>query len=313
MTTTENTVLPATSNVTPVSSNNNNNNNNSTDISSVELPPHFSPSTPPRGLPAMNHPGSPRLGNPPTRPLGYPISPTFSNVPSRSISLSPTHLMGRRRAGPSSFLLSGPNMPFLSQPQSEMPVRFSEHQKAMEEAVASERQRAKNMEAQEKDLSADELRQILRQERHRMAGFARTIAELRSTAVQCQSQAEIHEEGRINSLLTRLETMQLEKGRIVNELEREEEMLTNTLQKKLDQVQREKAQLEKLIEHEQLSHSKLQSKLTGMRKSVGTIGDGPTGLLPSTSLEAWTENEDEEEDGDLDAVLPDLAAQNTEF
>lgn len=204
----------------------------------------------------------------------------------------------------------------------------------MEHAVAAERRRAKEMEAKEADLSADELRQILKEERHRMAGFARTIADLRSTAVECQSQAEIHEEGRINSLLGRLETMQVEKGRIVNELEREEEMLTNTLQKKLDQVKREKAQLEKLMEQEHLSHSNSPSTMTGLREEstasgtneeVGNkVDDKPAvasltyalGQPPST-LGALSEGEsvdddEDEEVGDLDAALADLAALDKE-
>ena len=228
------------------------------------------------------------------------------------MSLSPTHLARRRIVGASSFpslLVPTPNTPFLASPSmaSETPVRFSEHQKAMEHAVAAERKRAKEMEAQEQDLSADELRRILKQERHRMAGMARTIADLKSTAVQCQSEAEIHEEGRINSLLGRLETMQIEKGRIVNELEREEEMLTNTLQKKLDQVKREKRELEKMIEHEQQSHSNLQSTLTGLRDTTTTTEGANAGMR----LSALEEGEDEDEEGtDLDAILPDLAAMH---
>jgi hypothetical protein len=181
----------------------------------------------------------------------------------------------------------------------------------MEHAVAEERKRAKQMEEQEKDLSADELRKILKQERHRMSNFARTIAELRSTAVQCQSEAEIHEEGRINSLLGRLERMQMEKGRIINELEREEEMITNTLQKKLDQVKKEKSELEKLIEREQLSHSDLHAQLSDVRTNqqnervpsptaVGMAGV-PTGL---SFLEEGSEGE---EDAELEVDLPDLA------
>jgi hypothetical protein len=196
----------------------------------------------------------------------------------------------------------------------------------MEQAVAAERHRAKEMEALESHMSADELRVILKKERHRMAGFARTIADLRSTAVQCQSQAEIYEEGRINSLLGRLETLQMEKGRIVNELEREEEMLTNSLQKKLDQVRREKAELEKLIQQEQLSHSDLQSKLTGSRESGGSAEEGSDNpqihavaatvkigsKFPPSSLGALSEDGESVEDEDLDAALADLVALDKE-
>jgi hypothetical protein len=276
--------------------------------------------------------------------MDYPSLPTHVALSSlsitssggqqlRSLSLSPTHLMGRRSrtktpSSSASFLVPGPNMPFMSSHPfcSEMPVRFSEHQRAMEQAVAAERHRAKVMEAQEINLSADELRVILRQERHRMAGFARTIADLRSTAVHCQSQAEIHEEGRINSLLGRLETMQMDKGRIVNEFEREEEMLTNSLQKKLDQMKREKVQLERLIEQERLSRSDLQSKLTCMKDSGGEdekhsnnlqIHAEPTAkigvTLPQSSLGAVSEDGESGEDDDehdFDAAVVDLVGSD---
>jgi hypothetical protein len=272
--------------------------------------------------------------------MDYPSLPThvaLSSLPItssggqqlRSLSLSPTHLMGRRsRTKTASLLVPGPNMPFISSHPfgSEMPVRFSEHQRAMEQAVAAERHRAKVMEAQEINLSADELRVILRQERHRMAGFARTIADLRSTAVHCQSQAEIHEEGRINSLLGRLETMQMDKGRIVNEFEREEEMLTNSLQKKLDQMKREKVQLERLIEQERLSRSDLQSKLTCMKDSGGEdekhsnnlqIHAEPTAkigvTLPQSSLGAVSEDGESGEDDDehdFDPAVVDLVGSD---
>jgi len=60
----------------------------------------------------------------------------------------------------------------------------------------------------------------------------------------------MREEGRINSLMRRLDGLKKEKGQIIVELEREEEMLTNTLQKKLMEVRMEKAQLEKQVERE---------------------------------------------------------------
>ena len=81
------------------------------------------------------------------------------------------------------------------------------------------------MEKEEVNLTADELRAVLKKERHRMARFAGDIAKLRNMAVQSQAEAEIHEEGRINGLMRRLETLQIEKGRIIVELEREEEMV----------------------------------------------------------------------------------------
>jgi hypothetical protein len=177
----------------------------------------------------------------------------------------------------------------------------------MEHAVAEERKRAKLMEEQEKDLSADELRTILKEERHRMATFARTIAELRSTATQCQSEAEIHEEARINSLLGRLERMQLEKGRLVNELEREEEMMTNTLQRKLDQVKQEKLKLQHELEREHnqfmdLQRANQQQNGTTISTSTATpVEDG----LPPIGLGSLEEGAESEEEAGVD--LPDLA------
>lgn len=78
-------------------------------------------------------------------------------------------------------------------------------------------------------MSADEMRLVLKQERHRMAGFAADLARLKSAAVQCQAESEIHEERCINGLMRRLESLQVEKGRIVVELEREEEMVRTSV------------------------------------------------------------------------------------
>ena len=66
---------------------------------------------------------------------------------------------------------------------------------------------------------------MLKRERQRMFRFVADLAKLRNAAVQCQAEAEIHEEGRINGLMRRLESLQIEKGRIIIELEREEEMV----------------------------------------------------------------------------------------
>lgn len=146
-----------------------------------------------------------------------------------------------------------------------MPPEPSEQQKAMENAVAAERKRAHDLEEQEKDMTADELRAVLKRERARTGRISADLAALRSSNVQSQLEAEMIEEGRINSLMRRLDDLQQEKGRIIVELEREEEMLTNTLQKKLNEVRREKAILEKQIENESRSHSNLQEQLAGIR------------------------------------------------
>ena len=95
----------------------------------------------------------------------------------------------------------------------------------MEAAIVQERKRAKEMEAKEEDLGANELRAILKQERHRMSKIAADLAHHKTLTAQSQLEAEIMEEGRVNGLVRRLEELQLEKGRIVNELEREEEMV----------------------------------------------------------------------------------------
>lgn len=305
---------------------------------STIAPPHDLPvagrfSSPPRHFSQSQHSvenlGSPRAKHNTNLTM---IQPTMwpSSIPpgvARSMSLSPKHLISRRRVAPS-LLVSGPNMSLLTQPASAtdvsdevVPTRFSEHQKAMERAVATERKRAKEMEANEKDLSADELRKILKQERHRMASFARIIADLKTTAVQGQLQAEIHEEGRINSLLSHIESMQVEKGRIIHELEREEEMLTNKLWKKLEKVTREKAELEKLLERDQ-KHSRtnyLQSTHEATDTSALDAEDNPAATenhtsaatIRSSSLDALEEGDDEET-SDLNAVLPDLAAQHAD-
>lgn len=97
----------------------------------------------------------------------------------------------------------------------------------MEAAATAERKRAKQLEVQEADLNADELRAILKRERHRMGRIAADLAGLRATSAQCQQEAEVIEEGRINTLMRRMDDMQREKGRIIIELENEEEKVRN--------------------------------------------------------------------------------------
>lgn len=251
-------------------------------------------------------------------PLLVPQSPppTFHHG-GRSLSLSPSH------PGDRLSTLTGLPLPFLANNfSSNEPPRHNDQQKVMEVALQAERVRNKALEQEEVDLGADELKHVLKRERNRMAKMAADLAKLKQAAVLCQAEAEIHEEGRINGLMRRLENLQLEKGRIINELEREEEMvcncvcarsiyrcillevwiiqlahtfcyfvtkLTNTLQKKLNQVRGEKAQLEKIIEQEQLHHSHLENKLTDIRQGAP---EGPK--LPA--MDAL----DEEEEGDED-------------
>jgi hypothetical protein len=163
-----------------------------------------------------------------TNPLLIPQSPppvgTHMNIGTgnngrRNLSLSP-----QLRNAPTvpSFLAGNPMM---RGSNNEQPPRVSETQKAMEAAVMAERKRAKELQAEETGMSADELRGVLKRERQRLNKYAADLARLKSAAVQCQAEAEVLEEGRINGLMRRLENLQIEKGRIINELEREEEMV----------------------------------------------------------------------------------------
>jgi len=102
------------------------------------------------------------------------------------------------------------------------PPEISEQRKAMEAASAKERARAKALEESEREMTADELRAVLKKERMRTVKIQADLAALRSGTVQQQLQAEVLEEGRINGLMRRLDVLQEEKGRIIVELEREE-------------------------------------------------------------------------------------------
>jgi hypothetical protein len=101
----------------------------------------------------------------------------------------------------------------------------TESKKSEESAIQGERIRARNLEKEEIKMDADQLRAVLKQERHRMSRFAGDLAKLKNTSVIYQAEAEMMEEGRINGLMRRVEALQLEKGRIIVELEQEEEMV----------------------------------------------------------------------------------------
>ena len=121
---------------------------------------------------------------------------------------------------------SGMLLPFGPTAATVCPPEISRQRKAMEEAAAAERTRAKELEEQELQMTADELRAVLKKERHRTAKVQADLAALRSVTVQQQFQAEVLEEGRINALCRRMDDLQEEKGRIILELEREEEMVS---------------------------------------------------------------------------------------
>ena len=110
--------------------------------------------------------------------------------------------------------------------------------------------------------------------------------------MQSVAQAEVHEEGRINHLMRRLDTLQAEKGRIIVELEREEEMvravcgffcvyfawmltgielwqsyheqLTNNLQKKLNESRA-------MLEQQKMSRSDLEARLAALQVGAGDM------------------------------------------
>ena len=158
----------------------------------------------------------------------YP--PSWSNLSSGSInsfvplspyspSASPISSTNMMYAGSAATAAAAP-MPFLPNLSHSGPTRA-----AMEAAVHAERLRAKEKEQEEQNMTADELRAVLKRERVRMSKIQADLAAMRAAAVQSQAEAEVHEEGRINSLMRRVECLQQEKGRIIVELEREEEMV----------------------------------------------------------------------------------------
>lgn len=72
-------------------------------------------------------------------------------------------------------------------------------------------------------MDAAELRVALKRERAYSGRVAADLAAMKSATVSSQAEAEAFEEGRINSLMRRLEGLYKEKGRMLVELEREEE------------------------------------------------------------------------------------------
>lgn len=135
----------------------------------------------------------------------------------------------------------------------------------------SERVR-REKEQKEEQMTADELRKVLKKERVLSARLAADLIALRDTAAASAIEAEADEECRINNLMRRLECLHKEKGKIVLELEREEEMLTNNLMKKLSELKREKQVLEHQIERDHIS-----SNVIG-RSEVSTVGPSQFGL-----------------------------------
>lgn len=219
---------------------------NAVDGSTVSTPVGSRPVRPLVRNPNLANPSSPVIlahsrggfvgrhvpGHSPTRVQAGPRS--------RSLSLgSPPLGWSPHRAGPLSPKLTAisnrgvlPGFPEIQTEIRSLPLELpiiSESQRAMEAAVQKERERTKAMEKEEANLTAEELRSVLKRERHRMARVAADLAAMRSMAVQSVAQAEVCEEGRINTLMRRLDSVQAEKGRIIVELEREEEMVCAAL------------------------------------------------------------------------------------
>ncbi|GAX19273.1 hypothetical protein FisN_4Lh152 [Fistulifera solaris] len=233
--------------------------------------PHSPPHTR-RGLPdspVMTLGKAPVGHYPPTSPYttrSVPGSPHYHH--------HPTH----HHHNPMIPLSVLPRMPFLT-------PDHAEQRKAMEAAASAERQRAKELEIKEAGMSLEELRLVLKRERQRMGRIAGDLAAMRTVAGHSQLEAEVMEEGRVNSLMRKMNKIQEEKGRIILELESEEEMLTNKLQKKLDAVRAEKRLLEHTIEQEKLANEKLRKQLKNMKDQYVPTAD---------ALEEEDEMEEEE-------------------
>jgi hypothetical protein len=166
-----------------------------------------------------------------------PLFSSFRSVPHSPMNTTANAAEAKQLSVPSSFLLQQHQQ--RQQLEEEdgllLPPEPSESCRVMEAAVAKERQRALQMEAQEANIiNVPELRAILQAERKRMAKMAGDLAVLKLLAVQLQLQAEVTEEGRINGLWRQMDTMQQQQQqqqqqekerRIIVELEQEEEMV----------------------------------------------------------------------------------------
>ncbi|KAL7753350.1 hypothetical protein RI367_001125 [Sorochytrium milnesiophthora] len=94
--------------------------------------------------------------------------------------------------------------------------------------------------------------------------------------VLLHSANEQEEEAVTNRLIVRIEELQQEKARIIEQVEREEEYLTNTLQKKLLQLQKEKVEMENQLEQEQENIvNRLQKQLDALRLQQSAAGSHP--------------------------------------
>lgn len=162
---------------------------------------------------------------PPSPPLGIPIVPNLNLNAVHAAAMSSPHHQ-HLPIPPGSPILSNdfelndpnfcPSSPYVKASKS-----------AVDTALVNERERIKVLEEEEANYTTiEEFKAALKKERQYSKNVVSELAALKSIAVTSTLEAEIHEEGRINCLMRRLDILQKEKGRIIVELEREEEMVS---------------------------------------------------------------------------------------
>lgn len=162
---------------------------------------------------------------PPSPPLSIPIVPNLNLNAVHAAAMSSPHHQ-HLPIPPGSPILSNdfelndpnccPSSPYVKASKS-----------AVETALVNERERIKILEEEEANYTTiEEFKAALKKERQYSKNIVSELAALKSIAVTSTLEAEIHEEGRINCLMRRLDILQKEKGRIIVELEREEEMVS---------------------------------------------------------------------------------------
>lgn len=162
---------------------------------------------------------------PPSPPLDIPIVPNLNLNAVHAAAMSSPHHQ-HLPIPPGSPILSNdfelndpnccPSSPYVKASKS-----------AVETALVNERERIKILEEEEANYTTiEEFKAALKKERQYSKNIVSELAALKSIAVTSTLEAEIHEEGRINCLMRRLDILQKEKGRIIVELEREEEMVS---------------------------------------------------------------------------------------
>lgn len=172
---------------------------------------------------------------PPSPPLGIPIVPNLNLNAVHAAAMSSPHHQ-HLPIPPGSPILSNdfelhdpnccPSSPYVKASKS-----------AVETALVNERERIKILEEEEANYTTiEEFKAALKKERQYSKNIVSELAALKSIAVTSTLEAEIHEEGRINCLMRRLDILQKEKGRIIVELEREEEMVSQLLKCLRDKV-----------------------------------------------------------------------------